>query len=45
MDVLSIILGLIAVLFIIKYFKPTLWEKITTKVSAAITFLKSLKKD
>ena len=45
MDALSIILGLIAVLFIIKYFKPTWWEKITTTVSATIAFLKSLKKD
>ena len=45
MDALSIILGLIVVLFIIKYFKPTWWEKITTTVSAAVTFLKSLKKD
>lgn len=45
MDVLSIILGLIAVVFIIKYFKPKWWENITTTYAATIAFLKSLTKD
>ena len=45
MDVLSIILGLIAVVFIIRYFKPTWWENITATYSATISFLKSLTKD